>query len=1046
MAPLAPELRRDLERAVVRARDTAEEGARASIAVLGVEAAAAPGALAPADRDLRTALRARARAIGGGVLQLGIDGLVEEIAYEQWHRMLFARFLAENDLLLHPGGAAVSMAEVASLAAEERERDKWVLAARYAAAMLPGIFRSDDPAHQVRLAAEHRTRLEGILADLQAELFRADDALGWVYQFWQTKRKKEVNESGRKIGGADLPPVTQLFTEHYMVRFLLENSLGAWWAGRHPQSPLLRYWEYLRFRDNGSPAAGTFEGWPERAAEITVMDPCMGSGHFLVAAADMLRKMRMEEEGLTAADAAAAVLRDNLFGLELDPRCTQLGAFALAFDAWKAGGYQQLPVPNIACSGIAVKGQLDDWRRLAGDDTNMADALERLYALFQDAPELGSLINPTAAAGDGLWRVDPAELQAKLDKALAKERNDPAAAVFGAAAEGTAKAARLLAQRYWLVATNPPFLGRGLQSLRLQEHLQHEFPSSEHDLATSVLARAAQLISAAGSLAFVTPQHWLYLTTYTDLRSQVLRERRVDFVARLGAGAFESISGEVVNVALIVISDSRARPEHTIHGLDANVARGASEKDLFLRTSPLLTATQGSQMANPDSRLTMSDIGGARLLSHYASALQGIKTGDDSRFRRYYWEVEQAGERWRLGQGSGGGGGPIDGLHYVIDWLNKGQDLARLQGSAAWGRTGAVVQGVGSLGVLRYLGSVYTSEVSAVVPVDQTHEAAVWSFLTSGEYPRLVRAIDSKLAVTNATLTKVPFDLEHWTKVAADQYPNGLTKPHSVDPTQWLFKGTISGSTAPLQVAVVRLLGYHWPDQEPDDLDELADDDGVVPLPSVRAETPAAERLRALLARSYGSDWSPALLDRLLVEAGSPGATLESWLRDDFFAQHARLFGNRPFIWQVWDGRKDGFSVLLNYHRLDGPALEKLTYTYLNDWIERQRARREEPAAEARLVAALELQRKLKQILDGEPPFDIYVRWKSLAEQPIGWQPDPDDGVRLNIRPFVTAGILRTKFTIHWNKDRGANPDGSERLNDLHRNRAEKLAARERVS
>jgi hypothetical protein len=423
------------------------------------------------------------------VLPLGIDGLVEEIAYEQWHRMLFARFLAENQLLLHPGGAAVSMADVAALAAEEGERDQWVLAARYAAAMLPGIFRADDPAHQVRFAAEHRTRLEGILAALPAELFRADDALGWVYQFWQTKRKKEVNESGRKIGGADLPPVTQLFTEHYMVRFLLENSLGAWWAGRHPKSPLLKDWEYLRFRDDGTPAAGAFEGWPERAAEITVMDPCMGSGHFLVAAADMLRRMRMEEEGLTTATAAAAVLHDNLYGLELDPRCTQLGAFALAFDAWKAGGYQQLPVPNIACSGIAVKGQLDDWRRLAGDDTNMAAALERLYALFQDAPELGSLIDPTAAAGDGLWRVDPAELQAKLDKALAKERNDPAAAVFGAAAEGTAKAARLLSGRYWLVATNPPFLGRADQSQWVRQWADRFFPAERLDLATVMMSR-----------------------------------------------------------------------------------------------------------------------------------------------------------------------------------------------------------------------------------------------------------------------------------------------------------------------------------------------------------------------------------------------------------------------------------------------------------------------------------------------------------------------------------------------------------------------------
>jgi hypothetical protein len=345
-----------------------------------------------------------------------------------------------------------------------------------------------------------------------------------------------------------------------------------------------------------------------------------------------------------------------------------------------------------------------------------------------------------------------------------------------------------------------------------------------------------------------------------------------------------------------------------------------------------------------------------------------------------------------------------------------------------------------------YAGQLFDNNTSVVTSADPDRLPAVVAFMTSPAYHDAVRAANRKLDVDTRSMIEVPFDLEHWTKVAAEQYPDGLPEPYSDDPTQWLFKGTIPGSTAPLQVAVARLLGYRWPDQEPDDLDEVADDDGIVPLPSVRGETPAHERLRALLARAYGSAWSPALHDQLLAEAGSPGSTLESWLRDDFFAQHARLFGNRPFIWQVWDGRKDGFSVLLNYHRLDGPALEKLTYTYLNDWIERQKGRREEPAAEARLVAALELQAKLKQILDGEPPFDIYVRWKSLPEQPIGWQPDLDDGVRLNIRPFVTAGILRAKFTIHWNKDRGANPDGSERHNDLHHSRAEKLAAREKLS
>ena len=222
-----------------------------------------------------------------------------ECAYEQWHRLLFARFLAENDLLLHPQyRAPVTLEECEELAGELGEPDGWSVAARFAAEILPGIFRLDDPCVRLRLAPEGRHALEQILAGLPAEVFAADDALGWVYQFWQKDKKDEVNASERKIGGADLGPVTQLFTENYMVRFLLENSLGAWWASRHPDSPLVKGFEYLRFDDDGRPAAGSFDGWPERVAEVTVMDPCCGSGHFLVEAFSMLWQMRAEEEGL----------------------------------------------------------------------------------------------------------------------------------------------------------------------------------------------------------------------------------------------------------------------------------------------------------------------------------------------------------------------------------------------------------------------------------------------------------------------------------------------------------------------------------------------------------------------------------------------------------------------------------------------------------------------------------------------------------------------------------------------------------------------------
>jgi len=261
-------------------------------------------------------------------------------------------------------------------------------------------------------------------------------------------------------------------------------------------------------------------------------------------------------------------------------------------------------------------------------------------------------------------------------------------------------------------------------------------------------------------------------------------------------------------------------------------------------------------------------------------------------------------------------------------------------------------------------------------------------------------------------------------------------------------------------------MGYRWPAeldpvmrlsqearqlvQQCEALLPLADEARIACIPSVRGEEPAVERLRSLLKKALGKTWNEnserELIRAALQSAGkSPTTTaalpsLDAWLRDEFFEQHCKLFHHRPFIWHIWDGRRrDGFHCLINYHKLaegNGKGrklLENLTYSYLGDWINRQKdgVRRGEAGAEDRLAAALELQNRLIKILDGEPPFDIFVRWKPLSGQAIGWEPDINDGVRLNIRPFLAgdlpngrkgAGILRWQPNIKWDKDRGKEP------------------------
>ena len=527
MATLASQLRNRLERVVSDARVAAEAGAGAALEALAIHHYEPYTHMKAAQRELRNHLRARARQLGDRQDRSGrltIDHLAGECAYEHWHRMLFARFLAENGLLIEPEmGVAMSLAEAEELAKEEGV-DVWVFASRCAQRMLPQIFRPDAPLLQISFATEHMVELERLLVSLPAAVFTASDALGWVYQFWQSKKKDEVNRSEVKIGADEISAVTQLFTEPYMVEFLLHNTLGAWWAGRQltdadtasaKSEDELRHklslpgvsWEYLRFvrGEDGEggpwrPAAGTFEGWPETAAELSVLDPCCGSGHFLVAALHHLVPIRMAEESLSETEAIDAVLRDSLHGLEIDERCCQIAAFALAFAAWTypgAGGYRELPDLHIACTGIGPQATEEQWAKLADQSgmptrtderTRIRNGLRNLHRLFSQAPVLGSLVDPSKLPGD-LIVADYEAIQPYLTAILNAEKADDETRERAIAAAGMVKAADLLSSSYSLVVTNVPFLAKNNQCDVLRSHIDVHYVEGAGNLAMAMVQR-----------------------------------------------------------------------------------------------------------------------------------------------------------------------------------------------------------------------------------------------------------------------------------------------------------------------------------------------------------------------------------------------------------------------------------------------------------------------------------------------------------------------------------------------------------------------------
>ncbi len=1455
MPALESALRRQLEKAITQARDVAEVAARSALQKRGVHEASPYAHFSAPDKKLRGRLRARGQQAGdirNPDETQSIDHLTQELAYEYWHRMLFARFLAENQLLMHPDGVAVSLEECDELATDAKPpaANGFALAARFAGRMLPQIFRADDVLLEIDFAPEHRLALEKLLSGLPVQTFQADDSLGWVYQFWQSKKKEEVNASGNKIGADELPAVTQLFTEPYMVSFLLDNTLGAWWAARtltpsdlahapdeetlrqkasrpgipleylrfvkqkvesassrfianqeHPQhqelgyfnkdeavtnlsgnlphwrqegvsyfvtfrtadsipqeklrlwlaekdewlkahpephdeqtrrefyknftarfqkwidqgygecllgqskyydivknallhfdgeryalgdfvimpnhvhaivtpkngndlSDILHSWKsftanqinklsgntgafwqkesydhilrgpeqlekiiaYIRShsayvldqnlntgdqrQDSGftgigdqrqdaastgldsiwALAGGSFDQWPENLADLRVIDPCCGSGHFLVGVLMMLVPMRMAREGLSAADAVDAVLSQNLHGLELDPRCIEIAAFALAMSAWKLAGYRPLPKLNLACSGLSPNCSEQEWLKivensglplpLRGRET-IRDGLLGLHQLFSQAPTLGSLIDPGQQRGN-LITADYETLAPYLSAILKVESPDDDFHERAVRADGMSKAAELLAGTYHWVITNVPYLVRGKQCEPLQKFCDKYYAEAKNDLATVFIDRSLALCDKGGTVSLVLPQNWLFLTSYKKFREKLLNQETWHLIARLGPGAFETISGEVVKAILISLSRGREMADGNwsfavsakigkpgwIRGLDVSEPRTGAEKAAELMTAEVKFVGQAKQLENPDSRVSLDDKNSGELLELKSNSYHGLTSGDMPRMKFYYWELNECGNIWIPFQGTVKNNIYFGGNETLLRWDGgegaiKEIEGARKDGTGAWGKKGVLVSQMNHLPVTFYNSNSFDNNTAVIVPSLPNHLTAIWCFCTSPEYNEAVRRIDQKLNVTNATLVKVPFDLAYWTKVAEEKYPNGLPKPYTDDPTQWIFHGHPCGSVVwdesakwtahgPLrtdetflQVAIARLLGYRWPaelqpsrsgfqppssesisnshqppssesisnshqplssattsnglqpvsvengrnglqplslsqkrqddastaitdDSEMELADEqrawvdkcedllpLADNDGIVCLPGVREEVAASERLMGVLRAAWGDNWTESILHKILTEAGcKAGTTLDDWLRNQFFEQHCKLFQNRPFIWHIWDGRKDGFSALVNYHKLTHKTLENLTYSYLGDWISAQ-SKSNKAGADLRLAAAQQLQGKLKLILAGEPPYDIFVRWKPLHEQSIGWQPDLNDGVRMNIRPFMEAGILRKNPNIKWTKDRGKEPDRAkvdypwfcdgDRINDVHLTNSEKQSARDRI-
>jgi hypothetical protein len=695
------------------------------------------------------------------------------------------------------------------------------------------------------------------------------------------------------------------------------------------------------------------------------------------------------------------------------------------------------------------------------------------------------VITPELSLGKGsLFELKWEDVGPLLTKALSGEENDETTEI-GVIAQGIAKAASILSDRYNLVITNVPYLGMKRMDDKLYEFCDSFFTTSKADLATVFLERWIRS-SANANICFVLPQNWLFLGSYKEFRKQILRNQSIKIVTLLGSGAFDTISGEVVKATLLNLSVVKPHVNQMSYGLDVSDKISIEDKAIELRKIQVNCTTQDEIRKKPDHRIIISKSSFDPLLEMRAISKRGIVNGDNEKWLKHHWELPLASFKdWKLIQSSVNKISLYSGRELIIDWRSNGYGMLRPGlDNPTYGKKGIAVSRMGNLPATIYTGELYDQNTAVLVPFDERDLPSLMCYVESQSFREEVRKLDKKLGITPATFLKVPYNHNYWTKVAQKFYPNGLPKPYSSDPTQWIFHGHPVGSDDPLQVAVARLLDYRWP-AELNTTMELSDEahiwinklkalisyvvnDGIVCISSVRGEMKAAYCLEKLLAAVYGNDWSLSKKSELLAKVNCAGKSLEYWLREKFFIQHCKLFRDRPFIWHIWDGLNDGFAALINYHKLNAKLLETLIYTYLGDWIscQKQEKARGVDGAEEKLAAGEALKKRLELILEGEKPYDIFVRWKPIEQQPIGWNPDLNDGVRLNIRPFMTvpdvgkkgAGVLRDKPNISWGKDRGRDVESApwsklgpmyaghegDRINDHHLSLAEKHAARKK--
>ena len=624
--------------------------------------------------------------------------VVEEVAYTWFNRLIAIRFMEVNDYL--PSGVRVLSSENKAkkepdlvttpfdtdLEFTSYEQDRiiqlkddnkldelfrmlFIKQCNKLHDVLPELFEKTDDYSELLLTVSF-TDSDGVLYhlvhDIEEDDFNVEkegqvQIIGWLYQFYNIEPKAVVfgRKGNAKIKKEEIPAATQLFTPDWIVRYMVQNSLGRIFINdkcvgitdekerinKEKEIAQQTGWQYYLPEAEQTPEVraqlnANHISFSSELTSIKLIDPCMGSGHILVYAFEVLMQIYLEC-GYTERDATSLILENNLFGLDIDDRAYQLAYFAVMM---KARSYdRRILTRDIKPNVYSIKESnflVDSWQKIS-DDEKFREIFQTVVDTFIDAKEYGSILNvPDADYDYALSVIDDFEQSVPVDfeaQILRGKADDIRALV---------NQAKLLSQKYDVVVTNPPYMPVSNSSASLQNFVKKNYPDSKTDMFAVFIERVAQLTKPNRYSAMITMHSWMFLSSYEKLRSKILETDTVN-MAHLGARAFEEIGGEVVQTTAWIERNTDLKQFKATYKRLVDENSQTAKEQAFLNkndnayniTKTNFSKIPGSPIAYWVSENIVNAFLSNKPLKNFAQPKQGLSTTDNNRFVRIWTEV-----------------------------------------------------------------------------------------------------------------------------------------------------------------------------------------------------------------------------------------------------------------------------------------------------------------------------------------------------------------------------------------------------------------------